>query len=55
MGRDDADLEDALASFAGRLTHHIDQEDLGIFPLAVVTLGADGWNVVADAHERGRL
>lgn len=41
-----ADLERLFAE----LTEHIDKENLGIFPVATVTLGADGWNTVARAH-----
>jgi len=32
------------------LEQHIEREDLGIFPVSVVTLGADGWDVVDRAH-----
>ena len=28
------------------LSTHIEREELGIFPVSVVTLGVDGWNVV---------
>ena len=34
------------------LSDHIDKENLGIFPVAVVTLGATGWATVERAHER---
>ncbi len=30
---------------------HVEREDLGIFPVSVVTLGATGWAVVEAAHE----
>ena len=33
------------------LTEHIDKENLGIFPVAVVTLGATGWRIVDRARE----
>ena len=33
------------------LSEHIDRENLGIFPVAVVTLGATGWETVGRAHE----
>ena len=36
------------------LSDHIDKENLGIFPVAVVTLGATGWAVVERAHERSK-
>jgi hemerythrin-like domain-containing protein len=58
------DFHDALGSldplepdFAARasamfrhLSDHIDKEDLGIFPVSVVTLGASGWDLVARTH-----
>jgi hemerythrin-like domain-containing protein len=56
----DAALEglDVHASdFAQRVTDllhtldlHVERENLGVFPVAVVTLGADGWNTVDRAH-----
>lgn len=51
IGLDDADLEARVEALLEELTIHIDKENLGIFPVAVVTLGADGWNTVAAAHE----
>lgn len=33
------------------LAVHVEREDLGIFPVSVVTLGATGWSVVEAAHE----
>ncbi|GAA1914837.1 hemerythrin domain-containing protein [Nocardioides marmoribigeumensis] len=45
--------------FAGRvrtllesLDVHIEREDVGIFPVSVVTLGATGWETVGRAHAR---
>jgi hemerythrin-like domain-containing protein len=32
------------------LSDHIDKEDLGIFPVSVVTLGATGWDIVTSVH-----
>jgi hemerythrin-like domain-containing protein len=32
------------------LSEHIDKENLGLFPVSVVTLGASGWATVAAAH-----
>ena len=32
------------------LEEHIEREDLGIFPVSVVTLGAAGWATVERAH-----
>jgi hemerythrin-like domain-containing protein len=33
------------------LSDHVDKEDLGIFPVSVVTLGAAGWDLVTSVHE----
>ena len=33
------------------LTEHVEREDLGIFPVSVVTLDAAGWETVTRAHE----
>ena len=50
-------LDPASATFAAdvrrmlaELAEHIDQENLGIFPVAVVTLTNTGWDTVAAAH-----
>jgi hemerythrin-like domain-containing protein len=34
------------------LDQHVEREDLGIFPVSVVTLGATGWAMVDEAHSR---
>jgi len=34
------------------LDQHVEREDLGIFPVSVVTLGASGWATVDEAHTR---
>lgn len=54
-----AELDPLGASFAGRvlvllesLEEHIERENLGIFPVSVVTLGAPGWDTVAEAHRQ---
>ncbi|WP_309647407.1 hemerythrin domain-containing protein [Nocardioides sp.] len=31
---------------------HIEREELGIFPVSVVTLGVSGWAIVDEAHDR---
>ena len=33
------------------LTEHVEREDLGIFPVSVVTLGAAGWELVERTHD----
>ncbi|WP_435770972.1 hemerythrin domain-containing protein [Nocardioides sp. SYSU DS0651] len=45
-----ADFADLVRELLDELADHIDQENLGIFPVAVVTLGADGWAQVDAAH-----
>lgn len=54
-----ADLDPADPSFGTRvlaflelLEEHVERENLGIFPVSVVTLGASGWDTVAEAHRR---
>ena len=34
------------------LSEHVEREDLGIFPVSVVTLGAAGWELVERTHDR---
>lgn len=43
-------FESAVHRLLADLEQHIEREDLGIFPVAVVTLGADGWDLVDRAH-----
>jgi hemerythrin-like domain-containing protein len=45
------ELADALSRLFDALEAHIQREDLGIFPVSVVTLGADGWDLVQRAHD----
>lgn len=49
---DGTDVVRTLDRAAADLSDHIDKENLGIFPVAVVTLGATGWGMVERAHER---
>jgi hemerythrin-like domain-containing protein len=49
---DDPAALDVLDGLVSDLTEHIDRENLGIFPVAVVTLGATGWDIVDQAHQR---
>ena len=44
------DFPAAVTALLDELAAHIEREDYGIFPVAVVTLGASGWKVVDDAH-----
>ena len=52
-----AGLRPEAADFALRVTgllhdldEHVERENLGIFPVSVVTLGARGWETVSRAH-----
>ena len=40
-----------VLALLAELSEHIDKENLGVFPVAVVTLGARGWGMVGAAHE----
>jgi hemerythrin-like domain-containing protein len=40
-----------IRRMSAHLSDHIDREDLGIFPVSVVTLSAPGWDTVTAAHE----
>lgn len=51
------DLDPGAPDFAQRVTDllhsldlHVQRENLGVFPVAIVTLGADGWNTIDRAH-----
>jgi hemerythrin-like domain-containing protein len=44
------DFGDRVPRLLDDLTLHIGKENLGIFPMAVVTLGAQGWDIVTRAH-----
>jgi hemerythrin-like domain-containing protein len=48
---DAVDFERRVDELLEHLSLHIDKENLGIFPVAVVTLGARGWDTVAAAHD----
>jgi hemerythrin-like domain-containing protein len=42
----------AVTQLLDDLDEHVEREDLGIFPVSVVTLGATGWAIVDRAHTR---
>ncbi len=44
------DFEAAVTRLLADLDEHIEREDLGIFPVSVVTLGPGGWATVERAH-----
>jgi hemerythrin-like domain-containing protein len=52
-----AELDPGGEEFAGQVTflfatlaEHIERENVGVFPVSVVTLGADGWNTITRVH-----
>ena len=45
------DFEPRVLGLLEELDAHIEREDLGIFPVSVVTLGAAGWATVDRAHD----
>lgn len=45
------ELAQALGDLFDALDAHIQREDLGIFPVSVVTLGADEWDLVQQVHD----
>ncbi len=47
---DSADFEAQVVRLLDDLAVHVEREDLGIFPVSVITLGASGWAVVDRAH-----
>ena len=47
---DAPDLEERVDRLLHDLGEHVEREDLGIFPVSVVTLGAAGWEVVEQAR-----
>lgn len=47
---DAADLESRVARLLRELDDHVERENLGVFPVSVVTLGAAGWELVDRAH-----
>ncbi|QNN54072.1 hemerythrin domain-containing protein [Nocardioides mesophilus] len=48
---DRAGFGDRVDALLAELSLHIDKENLGIFPVAAVTLGATGWETVGRAHD----
>ena len=47
---DTLDLTSQVEAILAELSEHIDREDLGIFPVTVVTLGSPGWDLVESVH-----
>ncbi len=47
---DPARFQELVTKLLDDLAEHVEREDLGIFPVSVVTLGASGWSMVDRAH-----
>jgi hemerythrin-like domain-containing protein len=45
------DFDERVAQLFTELARHIEREDLGIFPVSVVTLGARQWETIHAAHD----
>lgn len=50
LDSDSPDFATRVTALLDDLEVHVEREDLGIFPVSAVTLGATGWAIVADAH-----
>lgn len=46
------DFEARVMRLLDALSHHVDRENLGIFPVASVALNAAGWDMVTAAHRK---
>jgi hemerythrin-like domain-containing protein len=46
------DFADRVDRLLTDLAHHMDREDLGVFPVSTVTLHASGWDLVTDVHQQ---
>ena len=45
------DYDERVLTMLDDLDIHVEREDLGIFPVSVVSLGATGWQTIDEAHE----
>jgi len=50
LDSDGAEFGRTVIRLLDDLDQHVEREDLGIFPVSVVTLGAKGWAMVDEAH-----
>ena len=44
------DFSHRVTALLHTLDSHVERENLGVFPVSVVTLGATGWDTIARAH-----
>jgi len=47
---DAPDFAQRVTGLLHSLDLHVQRENLGVFPVAIVTLGAEGWNTIDRAH-----
>lgn len=47
----DPGFTDTVGGLLSELSDHIDRENLGIFPVSVVSLGGAGWDLVGRVHD----
>ena len=52
LGPGEPGFRERLAAVLGDLGRHIERENLGIFPVSVVSLGAPGWDLVDAARHQ---
>jgi len=50
LDSDASDFAATVTRLLDDLDQHVEREDLGIFPVSVVTLSAQGWAIVDEAH-----
>jgi hypothetical protein len=50
LDTESVDFDVHVTKLLDDLAVHVEREDLGIFPVSVVTLGASGWAIVDRAH-----
>jgi hemerythrin-like domain-containing protein len=51
LDAESADFDAQVTKLLDDLAVHVEREDLGIFPVSVITLGASGWETVDRAHD----
>lgn len=49
---DSADFTARVTRMLDDLAVHVERENLGIFPVSVVTLGSEGWTTIDQAHTK---
>jgi hemerythrin-like domain-containing protein len=52
LDTESSDFGASVTRLLDDLEVHVERENLGIFPVSVVTLGASGWTIIDEAHTR---